>query len=226
MMTIAVMLMSSCGSYEATGAYTGAHFGSIIGSVVGGVTGGWRGSDVGALVGMAGGAAVGAAVGRAADNRAQQQYEDRVNRRYDRDGYSQRDYADDWQGDINRREYRSSVSNAVLEIRNARLLDSSRDGIIARNEEARMVFEIYNNSAQTAFHVMPSVSEVSGNKHIRISENVLIESIQPYQTIRYTATVKADNRLRDGEAVIQIGLFQGASEIGSQSRTFRMRTSR
>ena len=69
MLSLGVLLMmSSCGSYEATGAYTGAHFGSIIGSAIGGISGGWRGSNVGSLVGMAGGAVVGAAIGKAADD--------------------------------------------------------------------------------------------------------------------------------------------------------------
>ena len=55
------LLMSSCGTYTAEGAYVGAQFGTILGSAVGGISGGWRGSDIGAIVGMAGGAVVGAA---------------------------------------------------------------------------------------------------------------------------------------------------------------------
>ena len=89
-----------------------------------------------------------------------------------------------------------------------------------------MVFEIYNNSSKPVYRVLPSVMEISGNKHIHISENVLIESIQPYQTLRYTAMVKADNRLKDGEAVIQITVFQGNTEHSSQRKVFSLRTSR
>ena len=51
-----LMLLSSCGTYTASGAYTGSSLGSILGSAIGGISGGPRGSDVGTIVGMAGGA--------------------------------------------------------------------------------------------------------------------------------------------------------------------------
>lgn len=74
----ACLLMSSCGSYEATGAYTGGQFGHVLGSAIGGIAGGWRGHEVGSIIGTIGGAAAGAAIGAAADKAQQQRYEDRV----------------------------------------------------------------------------------------------------------------------------------------------------
>ena len=71
-----------------------------------------------------------------------------------------------------------------------------------------MVFEIYNTSGKPVFQVLPTVVELTGNKHIHISENVLVESIMPGRGIRYTAVIKADNRLKDGEAVIRISVLQ------------------
>ena len=71
-----LLLLTSCGTYTASGAYAGGTFGSIIGSAIGGIAGGHRGSDIGTLIGMAGGAVVGAAVGSAADKAQQQRYED------------------------------------------------------------------------------------------------------------------------------------------------------
>ena len=70
-----------------------------------------------------------------------------------------------------------------------------------------MVFEIYNTSGKPVFQVLPTVVELTGNKHIHISENVLVESIMPGRGIRYTAVIKADNRLKDGEAVIRISVL-------------------
>ena len=67
------MLLSSCGTYEGSGAYTGATLGSILGSAIGGLSDGPRGSDLGTLIGTVGGAAVGAAIGAKAD---QQRAED------------------------------------------------------------------------------------------------------------------------------------------------------
>ena len=72
------LLMSSCGSYEATGAYTGGQFGHVLGSAIGGLAGGWRGHEIGSIVGTIGGAAAGAAIGAAHDRAQQQRYEERV----------------------------------------------------------------------------------------------------------------------------------------------------
>ena len=247
----ALLLLSSCGSYTGMGAYTGGTFGSIIGSAIGGIAGGRHGSDVGTLIGMAGGAAVGAAVGAAADNAQQRQYEQYQADRQQRMENRQRNYDSQVQGSSSQTDdsgFDPSGSGddrlygfgedfgtapvlridrlADIEIRNARIIDASRDGELTRGEEARMVFEIYNNSSEPAYQVLPTVSEVTGNKHIRISENVLVECIAPGKGIRYTAVIKADDHLKDGEAVVRIGVFQRNKEITSQTREFRMKTSK
>ena len=74
----AALLVSSCGSYEATGAYTGSQFGNMLGSAIGGIAGGWRGHEIGSLIGTVGGAAAGAAIGHAADKRQERIYEERA----------------------------------------------------------------------------------------------------------------------------------------------------
>lgn len=114
----------------------------------------------------------------------------------------------------------------ALEIRNARLIDASHDGVLTRGEEARVVFEIYNKTTKPVYRVLPSVVEVTGNKHIHISENVLVESIAPGKGVRYTANIKADSYLRDGEAVIRVGVFQNNYEVLSQTKEFPVRTSK
>ena len=228
-----LLTMSSCGSYEGMGAYTGAQFGSIIGSAVGGLSGGWRGHNVGTLVGMAGGAVVGAAIGAAADNKAEQRYAERVqqrNQRYETDdsGYDPSGRGDDR---IIIDGMRGGGSNALaapraLEISHARLLDANRDGLLTRGEAAHVVFEITNNSAAPVYSVQPSVREITGNRHVHISENILVECIEPHQTIRYTAQVKADNGLRNGEAVIRVAVFQAGREVTSQTKEFRLATAK
>lgn len=226
-----LLVMSSCGTYEATGAYTGAQFGSIIGSAIGGITGGWRGHDIGAIVGMAGGAAVGAAIGKAADNQAERRYSERVQQRQQRYEANESGFDPEGRGDdrimIDGFSSAPTVSAPIpLEIRNAHFVDASRDGYLTRGEAAHVVFEIYNPSTKPAFGVQPSVTEVTGNKHVHISENILVECIQSQQSIRYTAQVKADNGLKNGEAVIRVSVFQGGKEISSQSRNFRVVTTK
>ena len=239
----ALLLLSSCGSYAGAGAYTGGSFGSIIGSAIGGIAGGPRGSDIGTLIGMAGGAAVGAAVGAAADNAQQQKYEEyqssrqQVNRRLS-GADSRSDYSSgngyDSRGNGGKPDDRlfgfdehfnsTPEMRQSLEIRNARILDATHDGVLTRGEEARMVFEIYNHSAKPLFSVQPAVAEVTGNRHIHISENVLIESIPPRQGIRYTAIIRADKGLKDGRAVISVGVLQGNKEIPSLTQQFTIQT--
>ena len=229
----ALLMMSSCSSYKAAGAYTGAHFGSVIGSAIGGLSGGWRGSDMGTLIGMAGGAAVGAAIGAAADNaeanRRAGYYEKRNNvnaRQAAKDsGYDPRGRGDDrisFDGGM----ASSYAAPSALQIVNVQMHDASRDGRLTRGETAHVVFEIRNTSSVPVYGVQPSVREVSGNKHIHISENILVECIRPKETIRYTAQVKADNGLRNGEAVIRVSMFQAGREIASQARQLRIVTSK
>lgn len=218
-----LLLMSSCGTYTESGAVTGGWFGSIIGSAIGGIAGGPRGSDIGTLVGMAGGAVVGAAVGQAAENAQQQRNEEYRRQRQER--YDDRLYGFDENFDSSPSQV-VPATDSYLEIRNPHLIDSSRDGVLTRGEEARMVFEIFNTSSKPVYRVLPMVRELTGNRHIRVSENVLVESIMPGKGIRYTAVIKTDNRLHDGEAVFRISVFQGSREMASQAREFRIMTSK
>jgi hypothetical protein len=249
-----MLMLSSCGTYTGSGAATGGYFGSIVGSAIGGITGGWRGSDIGSLVGLAGGAVVGAAIGAAADEAEQKKYEEYKAQRQERiRNMKRRDAMEDFDDDDDDSGFDSSNSGddrlfgfdenfsvpeninapttldlrfTPVAIRNPRLMDANRDGVLVRGEEARMVFEVFNNSDRTAYRVLPMVTEVTGNKHIHISENVMVESILPGKGIRYTATIKADSRLRDGNAVIRIGVMQGNRDIPSQAREFTIKTSR
>ena len=227
----------------------------MVGSAIGGIAGGWRGSDVGSLIGMAGGAVVGAAVGAAADKAQEQKYEDYRNARAQRRASAQRQYDNNGNDNRNNDDSGFDQTNSgddrlygfgddlstaenvnapttqelrftPLEIRHPRLLDASRDGVLTRGEEARMVFEVFNNSQNPVYNVQPTVVEVTGNRHIRISENIIVESIMPGKGIRYTALIKADNRLKDGDAVIRISVMHRNKEVTSQSREFPIRTSK
>ena len=246
----AMLFLSSCGTYTGSGAATGGYFGSIIGSAIGGITGGWRGSDVGQLVGMAGGAIVGAAIGSAADKAEQEKYEAHKaqvqrniernrQRNYDQgnanDGVDDSGFDASNSGDdrlygfgenFNTAPVASADALESLEIRNPCIVDASRNGVLVRGEEARMVFEIYNHSSKPVYRVLPTVMEVTGNKHVHVSQNVMVEGIMPGKGIRYTASIKADRGLRDGQAVFRIGVRLGNKEVPSQTKEFPIRTSK
>ena len=249
----AMVLLSSCGTYTADGAATGGWFGSMIGSAIGGISGGPRGSDIGSLIGMAGGAIVGAAIGQAADNAEQQKYEDykaarqrtkqraASERQTDDYGYNNDSGFDANNGGDDRLYGFGEDFSAVddvnapktmeiryvpLEIRHARLLDASRDGVLTRGEECTVMFEVMNTSDNPIYDIQPFVEDATSNKHINISPNLRVESIGPRQGIRYTATVLADKRLKDGEIIVRIGVVQAGREVKSQTREFKVPTAK
>ena len=100
-----------------------------------------------------------------------------------------------------------------IEIKNARFVDDNKDGKIERGELSKIIFEVYNRGNQTLYDVVPTVVESTGNRHIIISPNMHVESIQPNKGIRYTALVKADNRLKDGSAKFCLSVVQGEKQI-------------
>ena len=89
----------------------------------------------------------------------------------------------------------------------------NKDGKIERGEMSKIIFEIYNRGNQTLYDVVPTVVESTGNRHIVISPNMHVESIQPGKGIRYTVLVKADNRLKDGSAKFCLSVVQGEKKI-------------
>ena len=212
MMILCVLLiMSSCTSNTAGGAYMGGQFGHVIGSAVGGITGGWRGHHTGALIGTVGGMVAGAAIGSAIDKAEERKYEERIPQRRNLPEY-ERVYMDD------------VVS--MLEIRHAEIFESQRDGVLTRGEECTVVFEIHNTSDNPVYDICPFVEDATGNKHINISPNLRIESIGPRQAVRYTATILADKKLKDGEIIVRLGVAQGGRKIGTQTREFRVPTAK
>lgn len=101
----------------------------------------------------------------------------------------------------------------AIEIRNARIVDDNQDRMINRNELCKVIFEIYNHGKEPIYDVQPTVVEANGNRHIYISPNMHVERIDPGRGVRYTAMLKADNRLKDGTARICVSVLQGNKAI-------------
>lgn len=95
--------------------------------------------------------------------------------------------------------YGNAKSDGKLTIRNVRFADSNGDGVLSGDEIGQVSFEIYNETAAPIYNFDPSVVEAEANKRIYISPSVRVENIMPGQGLRYTATVKADRRIKDGE---------------------------
>lgn len=95
--------------------------------------------------------------------------------------------------------YGNAKSDGKLTIRNVRFADSNGDGVLSGDEIGQVSFEIYNETSAPIYNFDPSVVEAEANKRIYISPSVRVENIMPGQGLRYTATVKADRRIKDGE---------------------------
>lgn len=95
--------------------------------------------------------------------------------------------------------YGNAKSDGKLTIRNVRFADSNGDGLLSGEEIGQVSFEIYNETDAPIYNFDPSVVEAEANKRIYISPSVRVENIMPGQGLRYTATVKADRRIKDGE---------------------------
>lgn len=116
--------------------------------------------------------------------------------------------------------------NSLIEIRNATFVDASGDGVMVAGETCQVTFEIINHSPQTLYNVLPTVIETTGNKHVHISPSIRVESIAPERGVRYTATVMADKRLKDGQISIKVAVAQNGNELTSQVKEFNILTRR
>lgn len=241
-----VLLFTSCSSYTASGAMVGGEFGHVIGSAIGGISGGWRGHHMGSLIGTVGGVVAGAAIGAAVEQSAQnrQRGYDPRNAGYDPRGYDPRETdaampgddrivlegeSDDASASVPPKDERSVslaqlTYKAPIQLRKAVVIDADKNGVLTRGEECTVMFEVMNNTPHTVYDIYPLVEDVTGNKHIRVSPNLRVESIPPYQGIRYTATIIADKRLKDGEIVVRVGVAQGRRVIDSQTQQIKVPT--
>ena len=215
------LLLNSCGSSAGDGAYVGATLGSVLGSAIGGISDGPRGHDMGTLIGMAGGAVVGGAIGAIADRQDRQERHEHYERIQQQKAQEQQTrqqevYVDDTNsgddriddftlGPANNSVESVEVSNFIpkVEVRHAVFTDDSGDGILQRDEEGKVVFEVYNISSQPVSNLELLVVESTGNKYVHVSPPIFVELVAPHRGVRYTATVKVDHRGKNGSACLQ-----------------------
>jgi hypothetical protein len=111
-----------------------------------------------------------------------------------------------------------------IELRNAMVTDKTGDGILVRGEECMVSFEVMNNTNHPVYDLCPIVEDATGNKHVAVSPNLRVECIPPHEGIRYTATILADKRLKDGEIIVRVGVARNNQLIASQTREFTLPT--
>ena len=215
------LLAGGCGTTQParTGAIVGgAAIGSNVGGAIGGLVGdsrhGWRGSyrgsAIGSIIGTLAGAAIGGALttpkSRDADNPQEYPEERPVEQ-----GYAE--------------PYASSSALLALHIRNLRFIDDSRDHILNGGENSKIIFEIMNEGSETAYNVIPSVTEISGAKQLHISPSILVEQILPGNGVKYTATVSVGKRVKNGTATFRIAVTDTRGQIYDRQE-FTLETAR
>ena len=112
-------------------------------------------------------------------------------------------------GESVQQEPTRTIGTLPIEIRNARFVDDNQNRQINRDELCKVIFELWNNSSQTLHDVQPIVTEETDNKHLAISPTIHVEQLEPGKAIRYTALVRADRKLKPGNAVIRVAAVRG-----------------
>lgn len=239
----AALVFSSCNTTE-SGAINGASMGSVFGSALGGLLGGYRGHGIGTMVGMVAGGATGAVIGSQREaarreqglERREQELERREQRRMEREQQTMErnrpstrrqkpartsDYGQGYSMGMETDE----AVKSPLTLQNLRFVGQDGNDAINRGEICTLVFELANASGQAVYDVVPYISELSGNEHITISPSTSIETIAHGDAIRYTATLKADTRLKAGTATFRIAVSTDGSEF-VRLRDFSVTTSK
>ncbi len=111
-------------------------------------------------------------------------------------------------------------------IRNARFVDENHDGILRAGEQCQITFEIMNYTRHTLYDVQPMVYDVTGNKNLYISPNLHVESIAPNSGVRYTASILADKKLKDGTAKIRVGATVNNQTVNTDTHDLMIVTRR
>ena len=121
----------------------------------------------------------------------------------------------------------NNKANAI-EVRSVRFVGNGNGNstTLHSGELAKVVVEVYNNSANNLYGVQPIVMETTGNKHIFVSAPIIIESIAPGKGIRYTAMIKADNKLKDGTAHFRVAASDKGGYNKSENVEFDLTTMR
>lgn len=220
----AALTFASCSTTE-SGAVNGASMGSVFGSALGGLIGGYRGHNIGTMVGMVAGGATGAVIGSRREAERREDIKEKAEQRRlqrERNGYDngkatgvQRkpERTPDYGRDYNSAVQNADASESPLTLHNLRFIGQDGNEAINRGEICTLVFELANASGGMVYDVVPYISELSGNEHIEISPSTSIEAIANGDAIRYTATLKADSRLKAGTATFRIAVSTDGSEF-------------
>ena len=218
---LSALIVSGCGSGRMgnpgaimAGASIGGSLGGSIGGLIGDNNRGWRGGYRGSAIGNIVGTIAGAAIGSALTAPRQEPIEDDAYVHEVREVRVQK---------YKKQPVQQPVSQ--LKLRRIRFIDDNRSHVIDAGENSKIIFEIMNEDRKPVYNVVPVVETVGKVKHIGISPSVMVEEILPGEGIRYTASIHADNRLKDGEVTFRVAVADENGVI-CDSQEFTLPTQR
>ena len=218
---LSVLLLSGCASGRmgnpgaiVAGASIGGSLGGSIGGLIGDNNRGWRGGYRGSAIGNIVGTIAGASIGSALTAPRQEPIEDDAYVPEVREVRVQK---------YKKQPVRQPVSQ--LKLRRIRFIDDNRSHVIDAGENSKIIFEIMNEDRKPVYNVVPVVETVGKVKHIGISPSVMVEEILPGEGIRYTASIHAGNRLKDGEVTFRVAVADENGVI-CDSQEFTLPTQR
>lgn len=220
---LSALILSGCASGRMgnpgaimAGASIGGSLGGSIGGLIGDNNRGWRGGYRGSAIGNIVGTIAGAAIGGALTAPKQDPIED--------DAYVPE------VREVRVQKYKKQPQQVQrpltqLKLRRIRFIDDNRSHVIDAGENSKIIFEIMNDGRKPVYNVVPVVETVEKVKHLGISPSVMIEEILPGEGIRYTASIHAGERLKDGEVTFRVAV---ADENGMicDSQEFTLPTQR
>ena len=207
---LSALLLSGCASGRMgnpgaimAGASIGGSLGSSIGGLIGDNNHGWRGGYRGS------------AIGNALTAPRQEQIEE--------DAYIPEVREVRVQKYKKQPQVQPPISQ--LKLRKIRFIDDNRSHVIDAGENSKIIFEIMNEGRKPVYNVVPVVETVGKVKHLGISPSVMIEEILPGEGIRYTASIHAGERLKDGEVTFRVAVADENGVI-CDSQEFTLPTQR
>ena len=214
---LSALILSGCASGRMgnpgaimAGASIGGSLGGSIGGLIGDNNHGWRGGYRGSAIGNIVGTIAGAAIAPRQEPIEEDAYIPEVR-------------------EVRVRKYKKQpqVQRPItqLKLRRIRFIDDNRSHVIDAGENSKIIFEIMNEGRNPVYNIVPLVETVGKVKHLGISPSVMIEEILPGEGIRYTASIHAGEKLKDGEVTFRVAV---ADENGiiCDSQEFTLPTQR
>lgn len=107
-----------------------------------------------------------------------------------------------------RKRLTDSNDISTLEIANITYADEDEDGMLSKNEEAQIYFDLINTGEKPLFGITP-VLMADKTKHIHISNPYTIDTLEAQHALRYVIILKGDGFRSPGKVKLMLRIKYG-----------------